>query len=301
MIRCQDDGAGLNLPAIQRLAIERGLIAPDKSLAEEELIRLILLPGFSTQSQTTQTSGRGIGMDVVYSRLLDMKGTLRIQTKAGQGCLMELRLPVTLISTHALLLRIRNQIYALSDRGIEQILYYGVGTIQTVGNTTTFRLENDIYELTNFAALLNLPPDRREKHRTTPPIILARDERGTIRAVLADEIIDSRDLVVKTWEVICPNSTALSAPPSWVTAAWLPSWICQNCCALAKPSIGLRSPPRKRRPTPTLPSVKSCWRWMTRSARAARSHNLSRTPASRSVRRAMAWKPLKSSTAKYRT
>lgn len=197
VIRCQDDGAGLNLPAIQRLAIERGLIAPDKSLAEEELIRLILLPGFSTQSQTTQTSGRGIGMDVVYSRLLDMKGTLRIQTKAGQGCLMELRLPVTLISTHALLLRIRNQIYALSDRGIEQILYYGVGTIQTVGNTTTFRLENDIYELTNFAALLNLPPDRREKHRTTPPIILARDERGTIRAVLADEIIDSRDLVVK--------------------------------------------------------------------------------------------------------
>lgn len=197
VIRCQDDGAGLNLPAIRRTAAERGLLASDKALSEDELIRLILLPGFSTQSQTTQTSGRGIGMDVVYSRLLDMKGSLRIQTKAGEGCLMELRLPVTLISTHALLLRIRNQIYALSDRGIEQILYYGVGSIQTVGNTTTFRLENDIYELTNFGALLNLPPDRREKHRTTPPIILVRDERGAIQAVLAEEIVDSRDLVVK--------------------------------------------------------------------------------------------------------
>ncbi|HRD66882.1 MAG TPA: response regulator, partial [Candidatus Competibacter sp.] len=198
VVRCQDDGAGLDLAAIRRTAEERGLLSSDRAHDEDELIRLILLPGFSTHGKTTQTSGRGIGMDMVYSRLLDMKGSLRIQTKAGQGCLMELRLPVTLISTHALLLHMRNQIYALSDRGIEQVLYFGVGTIQTVGDTTTYRLGHDIYELVPLESLLGLPPDRREHGRAAPPVLLVRDEKGTLRAVLVEEIVDSRDLVVKS-------------------------------------------------------------------------------------------------------
>ena len=197
VIRCRDDGAGLNLEAIRQTAAERGLLASDQPLEEDALTRLILLPGFSTRNETTQTSGRGIGMDVVYSRLLDMKGSLRIQSKAGQGCLMELRLPVTLISTHALLVRMRNQMIALSDRGIEQILYSGAGKIQTLGKVTTYQLGDEIYELTSLEELLNLPLDRRARGRAMPPVLLVREETGSIRAVLAQEIVDSRDLVVK--------------------------------------------------------------------------------------------------------
>ncbi len=197
VIRCQDDGAGLDLTAIRQTAVERGLLSADKSLEEDELARLILLPGFSTRGATTQTSGRGIGMDMVYSRLLDMKGALRIQTRSGQGCLMELRLPVTLISTHALLVRIHDRLYALSDRGIEQILYSGIGTIQKLGKATTYHLGNDIYDLTTLETLLNLPPDRRTHARAAPPVLLVREETGAIRAVLVSEAVDSRDLVVK--------------------------------------------------------------------------------------------------------
>jgi len=197
VIRCQDDGAGLDLAAIRQTATERGLLPADKPLEEDELARLILLPGFSTRSTTTQTSGRGIGMDMVYSRLLDMKGSLRIQTRSGQGCLMELRLPVTLISTHALLVRIHDRLYALSDRGIEQILHSGVGTIQKLGKTMTYQMGDDIYEITSLETLLNLPSDRRAQNRTVPPVLLVREETGAIRAVLAPEAVDSRDLVVK--------------------------------------------------------------------------------------------------------
>lgn len=197
VIRCQDDGAGLDLAAIRQTAMERGLLPADKPLEEDELARLILLPGFSTRDATTQTSGRGIGMDMVYSRLLDMKGSLRIQTRSGQGCLMELRLPVTLIATHALLVRIHDRLYALSDRGIEQILHSGVGTIQKLGKTMTYQMGDDIYEITSLETLLNLPPDRRAQNRTVPPVLLVREETGAIRAVLASEAVDSRDLVVK--------------------------------------------------------------------------------------------------------
>ncbi len=196
-VRCQDDGAGLDLAAIRQTAMERGLISADQPLADDELARLILLPGFSTRDEATQTSGRGIGMDMVYSRLLDMKGSLRIQTQAGQGCLMELRLPVTLISTHALLVRLRDQMVALSDRGIEQILYSGVGAIQTLGKVTTYQIGDEVYELTALDTLLDLPPDHRVRSRTAPPVLLVREETGAIRAVLAQEIVDSRELVVK--------------------------------------------------------------------------------------------------------
>jgi len=197
VIRCQDDGSGLDLAAIHQTALDRGVITADKALEEEELVRLILLPGFSTQDTTTQTSGRGIGMDMVYSRLLEMKGSLRIQTRSGQGCLMELRLPVTLISTHALLVRIHDRLYALSNRGIEQILYSGIGVIQKLGKTTTYHLGDDIYELTALETLLNLPPDRRTHTRAAPPVLLVREETGAIRAVLVSDAVDSRDLVVK--------------------------------------------------------------------------------------------------------
>jgi chemosensory pili system protein ChpA (sensor histidine kinase/response regulator) len=136
-------------------------------------------------------------MDMVYSRLLAMKGSLRIQTQPGQGCLMELRLPVTLISTHALLVRLRNRMVALSDRGIEQILYSGVGVIQQLGKVATYRMGDEVYELTSLETLLNLSPDQRAQGRATPPVLLVREETGAVRAVLAQEILDSRDLVVK--------------------------------------------------------------------------------------------------------
>ncbi|MFO1424637.1 MAG: response regulator [Candidatus Competibacteraceae bacterium] len=197
VVRCQDDGAGLDLAAIRQTAIARGLLAADQPLSDDELIRLILLPGFSTRDEATQTSGRGIGMDMVYTRLLAMKGSLRIQTQAGQGCLMELRLPVTLISTHALLVRLRDQMVALSDRGIEQILYSGIGTIQKLGKITTYQMGDEIYELTSLDTMLNLPPDHRAQSRAVPSVLLVREDTGAVRAVLAQEIIDSRDLVVK--------------------------------------------------------------------------------------------------------
>ena len=76
-LRCQDDGAGLDWAAIRRIAVERGLIGADRVLNDDELARLILLPGFSTRSAATQTSGRGVGMDVVYRQVLALKGSLR--------------------------------------------------------------------------------------------------------------------------------------------------------------------------------------------------------------------------------
>lgn len=205
VVRCQDDGAGLDLAAIRRVAEQRGLISPNKTLEEEELIRLTLTPGFSTRTVATQTSGRGIGMDMVYNRILEIKGSLQIQSKLGQGYLVEMRLPLTLISTHALLVQARQYRFAISDRGVEQILYPGSGEIRQLGNHLTYQVGDNIYELHFLETLLDLPRDRRGKERHEHPVVLVQSETGMVHAVLVEDVLSSHDLVIKNMGQYIPR------------------------------------------------------------------------------------------------
>ncbi len=197
VVRCQDDGAGLDFVAIRQTARQRGLIPADATPGEAELSQLILTSGFSTRSETTQTSGRGIGLDAVYSRLQELRSSFQIRSEANRGCQVELRLPVTLIAIHALLVRVHEQQFAISSRGVEQILYAGLGEIRQLGAKAIYQLGDDFYELSSLEALLDLPHDRRDRERHAPSLLLVRESAGATRAVLVQEVLDSRDLVVK--------------------------------------------------------------------------------------------------------
>jgi chemosensory pili system protein ChpA (sensor histidine kinase/response regulator) len=196
VIRCQDDGVGLDMKAIRRTAEQRALVDPGAMLSEVELSQLILLPGFSTRTEVTQTSGRGVGMDAVYSRLQELKGSIQIRSETGKGCLIELRLPFTLISTHALLVRAKQSMFAISERGVTQILYSGSGKVSRLGKVMTYQVGNDIFEASYLESLLNLPLESQVGD-SLRPVILVREEMGAMRAILVEEILDSRDLVVK--------------------------------------------------------------------------------------------------------
>lgn len=198
VVRCQDDGSGLNYPAILAAARERGFIAADAAPSEMELSQLILTPGFSTRSEATQTSGRGIGLDAVHTRVRELRGTFQIRSEAQRGCLVELRLPVTLIAIHALLVRMHGQRFAISSRGIEQALHGSLGQIRRLGAKSVYQVGDDFYEMVALDALLDLGHDRRSGARHDPSLLLVREGvSGTIRAVLVQEVMDSRDLVVK--------------------------------------------------------------------------------------------------------
>jgi len=196
VLRCRDDGAGLDLEAIRKLAEQRGVIAPDEELTEDELCRLILRPGFSTRSETTQTSGRGIGMDIVATQLQAIKGSIMIRSESGQGSEFELRLPVSLMTTHGLLVRVRKQIMAISTRGIERILHPDDGNVRGGEDNLYYDLEGERLDFHTIDDLLQLPPDRRASDRNTRPALLIREEALNC-AVQIENVIDSRDLVVK--------------------------------------------------------------------------------------------------------
>ncbi|NJO17456.1 MAG: response regulator [Thioploca sp.] len=198
VVKCQDDGQGLNYTNIRFTAIQRGLVTENQDLTEAELARLILMSGFSTKSGVTQVSGRGVGMDVVHTNIRQMKGTLDLISETGKGTIILIKLPMTLVTVHVLLVRIGNRVFGITSNNLDQALAPGSGEFQLIGEEMTFKMGKNIYALKSLANLLNLPGDREGFDGCeSRPIVLAREETG-ITAVLVDELIDTHDLVMKS-------------------------------------------------------------------------------------------------------
>ncbi len=113
LIRIEDDGAGLDAERIRAKAIERGIIAPSAELTESETFALIMKPGFSTASEVTSVSGRGVGMDVVQRSLESLRGSLEIASVKGRGTTITLKLPLTLAIIDGLLVTIGPSYFVL--------------------------------------------------------------------------------------------------------------------------------------------------------------------------------------------
>lgn len=205
VVRCKDDGAGLDYEAIRRIAESKGMITPERNPTPEELARLILVNGFSTRDETTQVSGRGIGMDVVYNRVLQMKGTLALNSERNLGLTVELRLPATLLSAHTLIVRHGEKLLAVSSRGVEDIHYVTLDQIEQIATQPVYRIGNAVHSLVKLEDLLALPGDRREADRLGFPVLLTRMDNGALSAVLVQEVIDGREVVLKNFGRYVPK------------------------------------------------------------------------------------------------
>jgi two-component system chemotaxis sensor kinase CheA len=106
LIRVSDDGRGLDAEAVRARAVEQGLIAADARLTESETFSLILQPGFSTAREVTEVSGRGVGMDIVRRSIEELRGSIDIASRPGDGLTITLRLPLTLAIIDGLLVRV---------------------------------------------------------------------------------------------------------------------------------------------------------------------------------------------------
>ncbi len=205
VIRLHDDGGGIDSQKIKQVAIEKGIISPDSQIVENELKRLIFRPGFSTQSETTQISGRGIGMDVVYSVVSAMKGAIDIETEIGQGTAFNIHIPVSLLSTHALLVHIGRHVMALSSHGIEQIVYTESGQIREEGDKLMYRLGEEWLPAVYMETLVNVPADRRHTKRHLRPGLVVQTGIGARTVVLVQEIVGANNVIVKALGVYVPK------------------------------------------------------------------------------------------------
>lgn len=197
IIRFSDDGAGLNIDAIRRTAIERKLIASDANLSEDELIQFILMAGFSTAGKITHVSGRGVGMDVVHNEVKQLGGSMAVEAKRNIGTTFTIRLPLTLSITQALMVHVGDQLYALPLSSVSNIIEYPVEQLNklTVGKSPLLNYNDQVYQYLNLAARLSVPSQGRGGRKV--PVLLARSGNREV-AIQIDGLGGTREIVVKS-------------------------------------------------------------------------------------------------------
>jgi chemosensory pili system protein ChpA (sensor histidine kinase/response regulator) len=199
MVRLSDDGGGMNLKAVRDKGQALGLIAPGQTISDEDAMQLILEPGFSTAGAITQQAGRGVGMDVVATEIKRLGGALHMETKAGEGTVFTVRLPLTLAISHALVVRTEEEFYALPLPTVEGVLRLSKKEVSAhLGrDATLFDYGGQKYRFQHLATFVGLTPSELTSQDVTIPVVLVRaGEHST--GLVADELVGSREIVVKS-------------------------------------------------------------------------------------------------------
>lgn len=229
VVTIRDDGKGLDYERIRAKAIDRELIRADQQLTHAELARLVLLPGFSTREQVSEISGRGVGMDVVATRLASIKGTVELSSEPGHGCEVVLRFQASLVTQHTLLVEAGKQIFAIPIHYIKEAFPGGFGQvklIQPAGDTKDFCpgtrlngseegvwhfiIRDESFPIRDLTALTGYPsvPPSAEIYSAMPKVLI-RTMDGTM-AMLGDRLIDSRSVMVKNMGKYLPSVHGIS-------------------------------------------------------------------------------------------
>ena len=196
LVRCSDDGRGLDYRAIRLAAEKRGILVPGEIVADEDLKKLILRPNFSSRKVSTQTSGRGIGMDVVNTQIVNLGGVLTLNSPDGGGTTVELRIPLPLSLTYALLTNAGGYRLAIATKGISQIIYSLAGELIIEDQKEMLQMDGNTYPVVRLIDLLNVS-DNRDVARPYSTILLVQHDDKTT-AVLTEAINESLDVVIKS-------------------------------------------------------------------------------------------------------
>ena len=199
IVQVSDDGAGMNLKAIRDKGLALGLIRADQVLPDDDVMQLVLEPGFSTAGKVTQHSGRGVGMDVVADSVKKLGGALHMETKEGEGTSFTIRLPFTLAISHALVVRTGDEFYALPLPTVEGVvrLTKSEVTAHLGSDAPAFGHNGQRFRFQHLATYVGLEPSALPEQDVTIPVILVRaGEHST--GLVADELIGSREIVVKS-------------------------------------------------------------------------------------------------------
>ncbi|HEY8520510.1 MAG TPA: Hpt domain-containing protein [Gammaproteobacteria bacterium] len=199
IVEIADDGAGLNVRAIKRKAVEQGLIRDGQEIDEEQAKELILKPGFSTAGELTQAAGRGVGMDVVDNEVKKLGGSLRIESEAGKGTRFILRLPYTLAITHALIVNVGDETFALPLPTVEGITRLSRERILELLTHDEPKLDYGgvTYRIQHLGSLVGGAPSALPEDESAVSLVLVRAGDNST-ALLTDSLEGSREIVVKT-------------------------------------------------------------------------------------------------------
>ncbi len=198
VIEVRDDGRGIDPSHVRQQAVKRGIIKAEEAarLSDQEAVNLIFESGFSTASEITEVSGRGVGMDVVRSVLDKLKGTVHISTQRARGTTFQLRAPLTLASIQTLLFRVGGRLFAVPLSSVVEISRINDQEIHRVDQREVLRLRDQILTLVRLEHLSRLraieSEPKKKKHFV---IVIGSAERRF--GLVVDSMVGEEELVIK--------------------------------------------------------------------------------------------------------
>lgn len=208
VIEVRDDGNGIDTENVKRKAIERGQITPEQALnmSEKEIIDLLFQPSFSTAEKVTDVSGRGVGLDVVKSKIEALSGEVEVKSQLGEGSTWIIRLPLTLAIIQALMVEVGGEKYAISLGSIQTIEDVMPNEIKLVQNKEVIHLRGNVIPLIRLDKELDAKSTRAPEDNLTVIIVKKGDKTA---GFVVDELQGQQEIVIKSMGKYIDNKCKL--------------------------------------------------------------------------------------------
>ena len=197
VIEVRDDGNGIDAEAVKNKAIERNLVTAEQAanMPEKDIINLLFQPGFSTSEKVTDVSGRGVGLDVVKSKIESLSGEVEVKSKWGEGSTWTIRLPLTLAIIQALMVVVGGEKYAISLGSIQTIEDISPKDIKLVENKEVINLRGTVIPLIRLTEVLDVESTRSPEDNLIVVIVKKGDKMA---GLVIDELIGQQEIVIKS-------------------------------------------------------------------------------------------------------
>ncbi len=198
LIIVEDDGAGINRERVLDIARERGVVGPDQQLADEQIDNLIFAPGFSTASEVSDISGRGVGMDVVLSNIKKIGGSVHVKSWTGKGTRMTLRLPLTLAVLDVMLVKVAGSPYVIPLSSIVETIQNSRADFgQMPSGGKVLQVRGEYVQVVDLADRFQIVSQKDDAEGF---VVLCEAEGNSKIALVVDDIIGQQQVVIKSLE-----------------------------------------------------------------------------------------------------
>lgn len=198
LIIVEDDGAGINRERVLDIARERGVVQPEQTPSDEQIDNLIFAPGFSTATEVSDISGRGVGMDVVLSNIKKIGGSVHVRSHPGRGTRMTLRLPLTLAVLDVMLVSVAGCPYVVPLSSIVETIQAGKADFgKTPSGARLLSIRGEYVQVADLATRFAMHTTAEEKDRF---VVLCEADGSSKIALVVDEIIGQQQVVIKSLE-----------------------------------------------------------------------------------------------------
>ncbi|MCR5419963.1 MAG: chemotaxis protein CheA [Lachnospiraceae bacterium] len=197
VIEVKDDGNGIDVEAVKKKAIDRGTITAEQgeNMSSKEIIDLLFLPSFSTAKVVSDVSGRGVGLDVVKSKIESLGGDVSVKTKLGEGSTFSIRLPLTLAIIQALMVIVGGETYAISLGSIDTIEDISEEDVKFVEAKEVINLRGNVIPIVRLHEVLGLEVPEEQSDRMIVVIVKKGDQ---FAGLVVDELIGQQEIVIKS-------------------------------------------------------------------------------------------------------